>query len=39
MLAFLWVVLCFALRIVFWPWGDKLRAMGKDAKEGQVDSA
>lgn len=35
MLAFLWVVLCFPLPVVFWLCGDKLRAMGRGSKEGQ----
>lgn len=39
MLAFLWVVFCFPLPVVFWLWGDRLRAMGRGSKEGQVDSA
>lgn len=39
MLAFLWIVFCFPLPVVFWVWGDKIRAMGKRNKEGQVDSA
>lgn len=39
MLAFLWVVFCFPLPVVLWLWGDKLRAMGRSSKEGQVDSA
>lgn len=39
MLVFLWFVLCFPLPVVFWLWGDKLRAVGRGAKEGQVDSA
>ncbi|KAL1852399.1 hypothetical protein Daus18300_012233, partial [Diaporthe australafricana] len=39
MLAFLWVVVCFPMPTIFWLWGDKLRAMGRGSKEGQVDSA
>lgn len=39
MLAFLWVVFCFPLPVVLWFWGDRLRAMGRRSKEGQVDSA
>lgn len=39
MLAFLWVIFCFPLPVVLWLWGDKLRAMGRSSKEGQVDSA
>lgn len=39
MLAFLWVVFCFPLPVVLWLWGDKIRAMGRGEKEGQVDSA
>lgn len=39
MLAFLWVLFCFPLPVVFWIWGEKLRAMGRGSKEGQVDSA
>lgn len=39
MLAFLWIVFCFPLPVVFWLWGEKIRAMGRDSKEGQVDSA
>ena len=39
MLSFLWVVFCFPLPVIFWLWGDKLRAMGRNSKEGQVISA
>ena len=39
MLVFLWIVFCFPLPVIFWLWGDKLRAMGRGSKEGLVDSA
>lgn len=39
MLALLWVVFCFPLPVVVWLWGERLRAVGRGSKEGQVDSA
>ncbi|KAI1847224.1 hypothetical protein JX266_006764 [Neoarthrinium moseri] len=37
MLSLIWVVLCFPLPIVFWVWGERLRAWRRSSKEGVIE--